>query len=173
MHADKCADVESTNAHRHMRSKTMCFNQNMARLQFRNCAVNWNFSRLFLCYLPYLVSEKILFSTIKFLFLSRLHMIIFNNEIIDILEVFFCHYEEVSFAGKMFVKSFLVMSWFCCLNILLVLREEDWRPLCWTEVHVGDIVKVVNGHFFPADLVLLSSRSGSGSEFLFCKLRDA
>lgn len=47
-------------------------------------------------------------------------------------------------------------------RIVLVLREEDWRPLCWTEVHVGDIVKVVNGQFFPADLVLLSSSEPQG-----------
>lgn len=44
---------------------------------------------------------------------------------------------------------------------LLVLRDQDWRPLTWTEVRVGDIVKITNGQFFPADLVLLSSRSNS------------
>lgn len=40
-----------------------------------------------------------------------------------------------------------------------VLRDGGWQALKWTEVVVGDIVKVVNGQFFPADLVLLSSRS--------------
>ncbi|KAJ8297759.1 hypothetical protein KUTeg_024290 [Tegillarca granosa] len=40
---------------------------------------------------------------------------------------------------------------------VLVLREGIWKSLKWTEVTVGDLVKVVSGQFFPADLVLLSS----------------
>jgi len=43
----------------------------------------------------------------------------------------------------------------CCVSVL---RRGNWQPLQWTEVVVGDIVKVVGGNFFPADLVLLSSR---------------
>ena len=39
-----------------------------------------------------------------------------------------------------------------------VLRDGNWQIIRWTEVVVGDIVKVVNDQFFPADLVLLSSR---------------
>lgn len=39
-----------------------------------------------------------------------------------------------------------------------VLRCGNWQQLHWTEVVVGDLVKVTNGQFFPADLVLLSSR---------------
>jgi len=39
-----------------------------------------------------------------------------------------------------------------------VLRHGNWQLLQWTEVVIGDIVKVVGGNFFPADLVLLSSR---------------
>ncbi|KAL5012928.1 hypothetical protein ScPMuIL_011479 [Solemya velum] len=38
-----------------------------------------------------------------------------------------------------------------------VLRDGAWRPLKWYEVVVGDIVKVLNAQFFPADLILLSS----------------
>lgn len=45
---------------------------------------------------------------------------------------------------------------------VLVLRDQDWRPLTWTEVRVGDIVKIINGQFFPADLVLLSSSEPQG-----------
>ena len=38
----------------------------------------------------------------------------------------------------------------CCLQGLFL--------LFFFQVQVGDIVKVVNGQFFPADLILLSSR---------------
>ncbi|KAK7479211.1 hypothetical protein BaRGS_00029555, partial [Batillaria attramentaria] len=36
-------------------------------------------------------------------------------------------------------------------------RGNKWTTMKWTDVVVGDIVKVTDGHFFPADLVLLSS----------------
>ena len=39
-----------------------------------------------------------------------------------------------------------------------VLRDSEWTKIYWTEVKVGDIVKVRNEKFFPADLLLLSSR---------------
>jgi len=42
----------------------------------------------------------------------------------------------------------------------LVLRGRDWNDIPWKKVVVGDIVKVVNRQFFPADLVLLASRYG-------------
>ncbi|XP_067662836.1 probable phospholipid-transporting ATPase IA [Haliotis asinina] len=38
-----------------------------------------------------------------------------------------------------------------------VFRNSSWQTVKWTEVVVGDIIKVVNGGFFPADLILLSS----------------
>ncbi|KAK6645447.1 hypothetical protein RUM43_001724 [Polyplax serrata] len=38
-----------------------------------------------------------------------------------------------------------------------VLRDGSWTDVKWTNVVVGDIVKVRNNQFFPADLVLLSS----------------
>ena len=44
------------------------------------------------------------------------------------------------------------------LYVSLVLRDGNWRYLKWTEVVVGDIMKVLGGQFFPADLILLSSR---------------
>ncbi|XP_052278042.1 probable phospholipid-transporting ATPase IA isoform X3 [Dreissena polymorpha] len=40
---------------------------------------------------------------------------------------------------------------------VLVLRNGDFQHVKWKEVVIGDIVKVVNGQFFPADLILLSS----------------
>ena len=42
--------------------------------------------------------------------------------------------------------------------IISVLRDGNWQILQWTEVMVGDLVKITNGQFFPADIVLLSSR---------------
>ncbi|PFX14576.1 putative phospholipid-transporting ATPase IA [Stylophora pistillata] len=43
-----------------------------------------------------------------------------------------------------------------------VLRDNTMQSLLWTEVQVGDIVKVVNGQFFPADLILVSSSEPMG-----------
>ena len=45
-----------------------------------------------------------------------------------------------------------------CTVHVAVLRHKDWTPVPWADVKVGDFVKVTNGQFFPADLVLLSSR---------------
>ncbi|KAF5916337.1 hypothetical protein HPG69_017571 [Diceros bicornis minor] len=39
----------------------------------------------------------------------------------------------------------------------IVLRNGMWHTIMWKEVTVGDIVKVVNGQYLPADVVLLSS----------------
>ncbi|XP_077014989.1 phospholipid-transporting ATPase IB-like isoform X3 [Tamandua tetradactyla] len=39
----------------------------------------------------------------------------------------------------------------------VVLRSNIWQVITWSEVKVGDIVKVSNGQFIPADLVLISS----------------
>lgn len=39
-----------------------------------------------------------------------------------------------------------------------VLRNGELVKIKWLEVVVGDIVKVQNDNFFPADLILLSSR---------------
>jgi phospholipid-transporting ATPase len=39
-----------------------------------------------------------------------------------------------------------------------VLRDGHWLWVKWVNVAVGDIVKVHNNNFFPADLVILSSR---------------
>ncbi|XP_023932468.1 probable phospholipid-transporting ATPase IA isoform X1 [Lingula anatina] len=43
-----------------------------------------------------------------------------------------------------------------------VLRRHDWQLIKWTDVVVGDFVKVVSGEFFPTDLVLLSSSEPQG-----------
>lgn len=39
-----------------------------------------------------------------------------------------------------------------------VLRESRWVPIRWERLQVGDICKVINNQFFPADLILLASR---------------
>jgi hypothetical protein len=39
----------------------------------------------------------------------------------------------------------------------LVYRHGNWLYTMWQKVRVGDIVKVIDKEFFPADLVLLSS----------------
>lgn len=40
-----------------------------------------------------------------------------------------------------------------------VLFEGEWTNIMWRDLKVGDICKVVNNQFFPADLVLLATRS--------------
>nr|XP_022321907.1 probable phospholipid-transporting ATPase IA isoform X3 [Crassostrea virginica] len=40
---------------------------------------------------------------------------------------------------------------------VLVLRNGIWTKVRWMDVLVGDLVKVVSGQFFPADIILLSS----------------
>ncbi|KAG8188801.1 hypothetical protein JTE90_009192 [Oedothorax gibbosus] len=42
------------------------------------------------------------------------------------------------------------------------LRDGVWTEIRWTDVVVGDILKITNGRFFPADLVLLSSSEPQG-----------
>ncbi len=41
---------------------------------------------------------------------------------------------------------------------MLVYREGTWIYTRWQEVKIGDIVKVIDREYFPADLVLISSR---------------
>lgn len=45
---------------------------------------------------------------------------------------------------------------------VLVLRDHVWMELQWRHVVVGDIVKVIDQQFFPADLLLLSSSEPQG-----------
>lgn len=40
-----------------------------------------------------------------------------------------------------------------------VLRADRWQATRWEHLQVGDICKVLNNQFFPADLILLASRS--------------
>jgi phospholipid-transporting ATPase len=47
-----------------------------------------------------------------------------------------------------------------------VLRAENWISVRWMDVIVGDIVKVLNNTFFPADLILLSSSEPQGMSFI-------
>ncbi|KAB1267807.1 Phospholipid-transporting ATPase IB [Camelus dromedarius] len=42
----------------------------------------------------------------------------------------------------------------------IVLRNGVWHTIMWKEVAVGDIVKVINGQYLPADMVLFSTRLG-------------
>ena len=39
-----------------------------------------------------------------------------------------------------------------------VLRDGQWLWLTWQQINVGDVVRVRAGAFFPADLLLISSR---------------
>ncbi|XP_064481329.1 probable phospholipid-transporting ATPase IA isoform X3 [Ornithodoros turicata] len=47
-------------------------------------------------------------------------------------------------------------------SIVLALRDGEWKGIQWTQVCVGDFLKITGGQFFPADLVLLSSSEPHG-----------
>lgn len=51
-----------------------------------------------------------------------------------------------------------IVCFFVLCLMCVVLRDRNWCDIPWKKVVVGDIVKVVDRHFFPADLVLLASR---------------
>ena len=38
-----------------------------------------------------------------------------------------------------------------------VFKSVTFETIQWTQVRVGDIVKVINNHYFPADMLLLAS----------------
>lgn len=43
-----------------------------------------------------------------------------------------------------------------------VLRGDKFESVAWQDVHVGDIVKVKNRNYVPADLVLISTSEPLG-----------
>ena len=43
-----------------------------------------------------------------------------------------------------------------------VFREGTFQTIRWTQIKVGDIVKILDRQFFPADLVLLASSEPQG-----------
>ncbi|XP_016843759.1 probable phospholipid-transporting ATPase IA isoform X4 [Nasonia vitripennis] len=47
-----------------------------------------------------------------------------------------------------------------------VLRDGRWQWIQWKTVTVGDVVKVHNNNFFPADLILLSSSEPQAMSFI-------
>ncbi|KAL7670967.1 hypothetical protein ACOME3_005882 [Neoechinorhynchus agilis] len=42
------------------------------------------------------------------------------------------------------------------------MRSHGWTFIRWMDVRVGDVVKLVNGDFFPADTLILNSRNLNG-----------
>ncbi len=50
---------------------------------------------------------------------------------------------------------------------VLLYRHGIWLYTTWQKVKVGDIVKVLDREYFPADLVLMSSRLVGFNRFEF------
>lgn len=46
------------------------------------------------------------------------------------------------------------------------LRNGQWVAIKWQNLVVGDIVRIVNNAFFPADMVLLSSSEPQAMAFI-------
>jgi phospholipid-transporting ATPase len=44
----------------------------------------------------------------------------------------------------------------------LILTEHGFQPRRWREIRVGDIIKVQDGEFIPADIVLLKTSEENG-----------
>jgi phospholipid-transporting ATPase len=51
-------------------------------------------------------------------------------------------------------------------RIVQVLRNSQWVDTAWRDVLTGDICRVRNGEYFPADLVLLSSSEPQGIAYI-------
>ncbi|PZC79058.1 hypothetical protein B5X24_HaOG216873 [Helicoverpa armigera] len=47
-----------------------------------------------------------------------------------------------------------------------ILREGRWSTISWEQLLVGDVCKVVNNQFFPADIVMLASSEPQGISFI-------
>ncbi|KAI1710667.1 cation transport ATPase (P-type) domain-containing protein [Ditylenchus destructor] len=47
-----------------------------------------------------------------------------------------------------------------------ILRNGQWQTNKWRDLKVGEIVKVLDGHSFPADLVLISSSENEGMAYI-------
>ncbi|XP_060800774.1 probable phospholipid-transporting ATPase IA isoform X1 [Amyelois transitella] len=47
-----------------------------------------------------------------------------------------------------------------------VLRDGRWQTVRWERLQVGDVCKVLNNQFFPADLLLLASSEPRGISFI-------
>ncbi|CAK7332719.1 unnamed protein product [Dovyalis caffra] len=58
-----------------------------------------------------------------------------------------------------FDSSFRMM---CLKNELYVLQDEKWEAVPWKKLQVGDIIRVKQDGFFPADLLFLASTNADG-----------
>ncbi|XP_019431016.1 PREDICTED: phospholipid-transporting ATPase 3-like isoform X2 [Lupinus angustifolius] len=47
-------------------------------------------------------------------------------------------------------------------NTIDVLQDQKWEPIPWKKLQVGDIIKVKQDGFFPADLLFLASTNADG-----------
>ncbi|KAJ6647684.1 Phospholipid-transporting ATPase IA [Pseudolycoriella hygida] len=47
-----------------------------------------------------------------------------------------------------------------------VIKDGQWQGVKWQDLSVGDIVKIVNNTFFPADMILLSSSEPNSMSFI-------
>ncbi|KAK4598306.1 hypothetical protein RGQ29_015681 [Quercus rubra] len=47
-------------------------------------------------------------------------------------------------------------------NLIEVLLDQKWEPIPWKKLQVGDIVRVKQDGFFPADLLFLASTNSDG-----------
>ena len=50
--------------------------------------------------------------------------------------------------------------------------NSDWASVTWADVHVGDVVKVKQNEYFPADLILISSSEPTGICYIETKNLD-
>lgn len=50
--------------------------------------------------------------------------------------------------------------------------SKDWKLVKWSDLQVGQIVKVLKNEYFPADIVLLSSSEKAGICYIETKSLD-
>uniref|UniRef100_A0A3Q1H4J5 Phospholipid-transporting ATPase n=1 Tax=Anabas testudineus TaxID=64144 RepID=A0A3Q1H4J5_ANATE len=76
--------------------------------------------------------------------------------------------------SRCMLLSFILLLFLISLSLLLppsllllttVLRNGAWEIVHWEKVTVGEVVRAANGDHLPADLVILSSRSGNKQHY--------
>lgn len=51
-------------------------------------------------------------------------------------------------------------------------EKNDWQPVQWANIKIGDILRVRGDEFIPADMVILSSSGPKGTCYVETKNLD-
>lgn len=57
-------------------------------------------------------------------------------------------------------------------KVLCLQSDKEFRPVCWEELRVGNVIKIMQGEYLPSDLVLLETNGSKGECFIETKNLD-